>query len=405
MKSKFIMRSRVSTTETGPEGPPPLSEIAINTIAAHFETLGSLKSVPEYQKEKIYARIDLSTANFEALSRTVDSEGVWARACAAIFNVSETGLSGECRLGPVRKTFKQKFLELYLQRKLKEPGATLESLQSLAEAFGSQVLELRVDKVAAGLSPDILGIFTYLPGLRNLCLTAAASPDSEGQVAWRGIDLPGARRFAGALRAPGLEELSLSGNGLDAEAFKVILKALAKAPALRRLCLAHNSIGDEGVRKLCKFIVKRGQSLRQVDVSDCELGYESARIFAELLARPESKIEELRMSMNFINANAAEKIFELLASNPKSKLQTLDLSSNMINRDVSGPLSLLLRTPSELQNLYLDGNELSMTESAVRKVANAIALNSKLKVFSLLCTNIPKAQVALLTPQSQTPTQ
>lgn len=391
MKSKFIMRTKSDEPETAANNILPLSEISTNLIAKNFQSYNNLKAIPESQKEKIFAKIDLQTADIEVLSRTVDNEALWLRACNVFFNFNESALLNECRLAPIPKTPKQKFFELYLQKKLCHPDVDLAYLKKLANAFGPFISELRVEKISAALPENFFEIMEPFQKIQGLLVNLSSKSGAGQQDPWRGITLSGAETLFRHANLQHLQYLKLENNLIDADVLKIVLRCIKKSTKLQKISLAHNNLGDEGVLRVCKFLIKHPLKLELLDLSDCELGYEAGRLLAELLSRPDTHIENLKLNMNFINSNACEKIFENIAENPAAKLKTLDLSSNLVNRDVSGSLIQLMELQScALKEILLDGNELNFAVSSVRKLRTAMAnLKYELKIslsFSSLTT-------------------
>ncbi|XDV28507.1 hypothetical protein PO909_031807, partial [Leuciscus waleckii] len=199
-----------------------------------------------------------------------------------------------------------------------------------------------------------------------------------------------------------LEKLRLSNCGITEEGYKALASALRSNPShLIELDLRGNDPGESGVKELddilqdpdcqlkmlwflssaadeaCQYV--RGivgenpLLLRELNLSECELGDTNVKKLTSLLEDKHCKVNRLKLNNNSITAEGCAALTSAFNSNP-SNLIELDLSENKLgNSGIEKICPLLQNTQCRLTKLKL--SDCSITEEDYKALASALRSN------------------------------
>jgi len=169
-----------------------------------------------------------------------------------------------------------------------------------------------------------------------------------------------------------LAELGLCKCSIDRDGLLFLSKFLAKNISLKRLLLNDNRIDDIEVAHALSLALKHHPRMEELCVSRCGVGSDG-RILPVLLDGC-ARLEVLRLNENGIETGA--RIGAFLAGNPS--LDTLRLDGNSLSDADASGFALALKTNTNLQYLYLKGND--FTDAGVDEITagvlDATSLNS-----------------------------
>ncbi|KAK3548697.1 hypothetical protein QTP70_016989, partial [Hemibagrus guttatus] len=181
-----------------------------------------------------------------------------------------------------------------------------------------------------------------------------------------------------------------------------VISALVLNPShLRELNLNRNKPGESGLRDLCDFLKNpkctlqtlklwssvKGKSctdlfsalctnpshIRELDLSECELGDSGVKQLSVLLKDPQCRTETLRLNKSSITHRGCTDLISALTSNP-SHLTELDLSENTLGNSAMDKISTLLQNSScKLQKLVL--SDCNITEEGYTALIKALKSN------------------------------
>jgi Leucine Rich repeat len=234
-------------------------------------------------------------------------------------------------------------LEAHRQRGGLLSAISLDASDAGALATAAKVLaaEPVTELTVTGLDEDSIGQLARAPWLARITHLLARGPiGDEGFAA-----LLKSRHLAG------LEVLNLSGNELSSEGLAALDKQL---PALRRLVLTNNALGDEGAEALAKW--KHLGNLRALYLTACELSSEG---LAALLGGGQlASLEKLTLSYNELGDEGAA----VLAAHAGGlgRLQFLELKD--ISLRGAGSRALAAARLPALRRLDVSGNQASYAE-------------------------------------------
>lgn len=157
-----------------------------------------------------------------------------------------------------------------------------------------------------------------------------------------------------------LSSISLFGNHLSGRAAAAIASAW---PALRRLYLGQNNLGDEGIAALAQ----PERRLFELDLHRNQIKTAGIERFAR---SPPRELVSLRLSINEIGGAG---LAELARSPAVSRIERIAVSNNRIGAD--GARELALARPPSLRRLEIGGNPLG-AEGAVRIASELRGLSS-----------------------------
>ncbi|XP_051726848.1 uncharacterized protein LOC127500029 isoform X39 [Ctenopharyngodon idella] len=199
-----------------------------------------------------------------------------------------------------------------------------------------------------------------------------------------------------------LEKLRLSDCSIREEGYKALASALRSNPShLIELDLTGNDPGQSGVKELddllrdqkcqlntlrflgrdadeaCQFVtgivVKNPLLLRELNLSERELGDRNVKQIAALLQDKHCTVKTLQMNNNSITAEGCAALTSAFNSNP-SNLIELDLSGNKLGNSGMEKICLLLKkTQCKMEKLKL--SDCSITEEGYKALASALRSN------------------------------
>jgi len=174
------------------------------------------------------------------------------------------------------------------------------------------------------------------------------------------------------LQMPYISELGLC-NCIDRDGFLLLAKNLKQNHTLKRLLLNENQIVDVDVANELSHGVKCHPTLQELCISHCGIG--TNEHILPLILNGCSNLKILRLNENNISSKNITHIGEFLSS---SRLTCLRLDRNLLVDDDAKHLSEALSTNSNLQYLYIKGNDFTDTgkEQLMRAVMDTTSLNS-----------------------------
>lgn len=145
----------------------------------------------------------------------------------------------------------------------------------------------------------------------------------------------------------------LTRSKVDDNKARILIRSLLDHPALEKLDLSHNCIGDRG-----------------------------ARAAAKLLSH--SRLRVLNLANNQVRAPGAQSLAHALAHN--TNLLSLNLRLNCIEDEGGQAIAHALQTNKCLTTLHLGGNELS--EPTATLLSQVLSVNTTLTKINLSCNHI-----------------
>ncbi|KAG0630890.1 hypothetical protein M758_1G211400 [Ceratodon purpureus] len=169
--------------------------------------------------------------------------------------------------------------------------------------------------------------------------------------------------------------LDLSGNRFTGN-----ISAYPLRTVIRTFNLAHNQLTDNLIEGY--FV-----DSPQVESVDLSYNHFSGPVpFFDFTYNPQLKY--LNLGGNQFSAESLDSIRVYTTNASSSSLQVLDLSNNLIHGDVSNLTLMIGRLGSNLQELYLDGNNISGTLFLDEVLQSTIGKNPNFKTLGLSKNNI-----------------
>uniref|UniRef100_A0A8C3YTT6 Leucine rich repeat containing 74A n=1 Tax=Catagonus wagneri TaxID=51154 RepID=A0A8C3YTT6_9CETA len=168
--------------------------------------------------------------------------------------------------------------------------------------------------------------------------------------------------------------VNLNHHGLGPNGTKAIAIALVSNTTVLTLELADNCIMEEGVLSLVEML-QENYYLREMNISDNNLGWEGARILSEFLQNNTSSLFSLRLSGNNFKEESAELFSQALSAN--YRIKTLDLSHNQFSDKAGEYLGQMLALNIGLQSLDLSWNHFYIRGAVA--LCNGLRVNVALK--------------------------
>ncbi|XP_051726856.1 uncharacterized protein LOC127500029 isoform X46 [Ctenopharyngodon idella] len=278
---------------------------------------------------------------------------------------------------------------------------------------GHELGDTRVNQIAALLQDKHCKLNTLMLcncGLtEESCLALATvltsnSSLKELDISSNNLQDSGVKKLQNALENTNctLEKLRLSDCSIREEGYKALASALRSNPShLIELDLTGNDPGQSGVKELddllrdqkcqlntlrflgrdadeaCQFVtgivVKNPLLLRELNLSERELGDRNVKQIAALLQDKHCTVKTLQMNNNSITAEGCAALTSAFNSNP-SNLIELDLSGNKLGNSGMEKICLLLKkTQCKMEKLKL--SDCSITEEGYKALASALRSN------------------------------
>ncbi|XP_050951511.1 protein NLRC5 [Labeo rohita] len=163
-----------------------------------------------------------------------------------------------------------------------------------------------------------------------------------------------------------LKILNLCGSsiqyGFSEEQSLILTSALKSNPShLRELNLSENELGDSAVKNLSDLLMNPQCKLEKLDLYYCRITEEQSLILTSALKSNPSHLRELNLSRNELGDSGAKNLSDLLM-NPQCKLEKLHLRDFSITETQCLILTSALKSnPSHLRELDFNGNEIKNT--------------------------------------------
>ncbi|XP_051899007.1 NACHT, LRR and PYD domains-containing protein 12-like isoform X3 [Pristis pectinata] len=259
---------------------------------------------------------------------------------------------------------------------LGDSGVKLVSAALRDQECKIQKLQLREVGLTSSGAKDLISTLSTNHSLRELDLSDNNLGDS------------GVKRVSAALRDPEckIQTLRLREVGLTSSGAKDLISTLSTNHSLRELDLSDNNLGDSGVKRVsaalrdpeCKIQTLRlrevgltssgakdlistlstNHSLRELDLSDNNLGDSGVKLVSEALRDPECKIQRLWLREVGLSDSGAKDLTSALSTN--CSLTGLDLGSNLLTDQSVPTLRHLILTLLSLEQIGLQENQFSL---------------------------------------------
>ena len=168
-----------------------------------------------------------------------------------------------------------------------------------------------------------------------------------------------------------LKELNLSHNNIQAWGAIQIFRNIISN--LHKLNISHNNITEQAADELASFISQNAE-LEELDLCHDKLQADGA---AKICKTNISNLIKFKISHNSITDQAADDIALLISHN--TKLEELDLSHNKLQAD--GAVKICKTTISNLIKFKISHN--NITDQAADDIVSFISHNTKLEVLDL----------------------
>ena len=336
--------------------------------------------------EEIYSQISIPDTSIALLAKAIDSEEFWKRACAEKFALLDSNFLKGSQAANHIPSAKQTFFEIYFKRILNDPTVDPDFLMQMARVAGGLIRKWTIEEVTPKLERATFEALIYLEKLEHLSVNFACPMQETdfGIDAYRGLNLDRANSFQSNCRLSALQSLKLENNLITDKIVEVLLKGLKGSTQLESLSLSRNKLGDLGVEVVCSWVKKNPKvPIKHLNLSDNDIGYEGGRIVAEYFRDPTFSLTSLNLKINFLNNQVFEIMLKNFAETKKSTLRSLNLGSNLIRDNHFESLKTFFGANQSLEELLLDGNEISFEDEQATVLQAMLAKNQVLKKFSL----------------------
>ena len=231
-------------------------------------------------------------------------------------------------------------------------------------------------------------------------------------LSFNGLTTSGAIKvFNGMINISNLTALNISHNMITDEAAENVAVILSRNNNLELLNLSYNYFRSKGCIKVFNGM-KSIIYLRKLDISCNQINtFKAAECIANFLLH-NSKMEELDISNNFMQATAIRKVFKSMRN--ISKLRKLYIHHNMITNEVADDIAVILSQNARLEELDISHNNLQtsgatkifqgithistltklniahnmINDEATKCILDILSTNSKLKELKLNHNNL-----------------
>uniref|UniRef100_A0A8C2EK37 Uncharacterized protein n=1 Tax=Cyprinus carpio TaxID=7962 RepID=A0A8C2EK37_CYPCA len=194
-----------------------------------------------------------------------------------------------------------------------------------------------------------------------------------------------------------LNTLILRGCSITEKQCFILTSALKSNPShLRELDLSENQLGDSGFKNLSDLLKNPRCKLEILALRRCSIKEKQCEFLTSALKSNPSHLRELDLSGNLLRHTRVNKFYDIL-KDPCFKLEILRLRSCDIKADDCSVLTSALKSnPSHLRELDLSGNELG--DSGVENLSLLLSSKQcKLEKLHLRRCSITEKQCFILT--------
>ncbi|XP_077077435.1 NACHT, LRR and PYD domains-containing protein 12-like isoform X3 [Siphateles boraxobius] len=194
-----------------------------------------------------------------------------------------------------------------------------------------------------------------------------------------------------------LEKLHLCECSITEKQSLILTSALKSNPShLRNLNLSESELGDSGVRNLSDLLMNPQCKLQILYLWKCSITEKQSLILTSALESNPSHLRYLDLSVSELGDSGVKNLSDLLM-NPQCKLEKLHLSCcEMTDEGCSAVTSALKSNPSHLRDLNLSWNKLG--DSGVRNLSDLLMNPQfKLEKLDLWKCSITEKQSLILT--------
>jgi hypothetical protein len=150
------------------------------------------------------------------------------------------------------------------------------------------------------------------------------------------------------LRADSLSELDLSGRGVGVPGALVLAKLLPVTGGLTKLSLAHNSLGEEGTKAICKEL-EQNTTLKELDIGNIG-GSAEAKHVAKMVGI-NGGLTALDLSYNRLEDEGASAVCKAIQNNNETKLASLNFKNNGIGPVGANAVAAMVAVTGALTNV------------------------------------------------------
>lgn len=164
--------------------------------------------------------------------------------------------------------------------------------------------------------------------------------------------------LTGVLKKTKINLLDLSMNSITQVGAEALKQKLIGNNTIVVLNLHHNSLSDEGIKRLVDLGGRKedqAQALEKLDVSSNEIGPAGALDLVEGIAENFPKLHILKLQNNHLGDKGAENLTRLPR---KNHFTELDLSNNEIGDSGARAVAKIIANASHLEKINLSGNRI-----------------------------------------------
>ncbi|KAM9772492.1 NACHT, LRR and PYD domains-containing protein 3-like isoform 5-T7 [Syngnathus typhle] len=180
----------------------------------------------------------------------------------------------------------------------------------------------------------------------------------ELDLSWNDFGDDGLEALVAGLAKPQctLQVLTLWDCELSKKSCEALASVLSSPSSLRELDLGYNNLGDDGLEALAAGLAKLQCALQVLKLYGCKLSKKSCEALASVLSSP-SSLRELNLSDNDLGDDGLEALAAGLAK-PQCALQVLKLEECKLSKKSCEALASVLSSPGSLSELDLGDNDL-----------------------------------------------
>ncbi|CAD8139760.1 unnamed protein product [Paramecium octaurelia] len=357
-KQIFLSRAQNKPQQTSKIEFPTLLDLAIEQVALNFDLYSQLPGIPEKIKHQIISKAP-KTLPVTITYNSIEDENYWKQACETKWKGTHRTINICKHSYSYKIAYMENFLEEYIKSiKSLESQQEKDELQAILKAVNNWVYSLNISQTQCNI--DIGFLCQYLPCLQNLTVIYGVKTTGIDQTRKEilGMKLSQAAELGEAIskHCRNLQSLSLPSNLIDDDLLRLLMTGINLDISIIELNLSHNKIGDQGVIRIAKYLM-RSEILLKLDLSNNAIGLVGSKNLAYALLFNKS-LEHLNLSLNSFNDIAGANFFSKLSQN--KSIQHLNLSANQLGSLTAEMLEVYLSDSScTLQSLNISNNNFS----------------------------------------------